>query len=180
MGGGESYKAPHTKPTQQQWSKNDQGLGQSQQSVSVTAAQEARSPDSLSAVGPHHTASTGPGSRAPLPPQPAVPGVCGIRHGCPSVLFSQSDLLAGPFLKTQSLEGSRRLTLSPPCFLHHYCKGSGGWRPDTHGKVLRSGAGAEEGDECAKTGMSSSSLSGRMFRRDKDQICFSDPSLCLW
>lgn len=58
---------------QQQWSKNDQGLGQSRQSVSVTAAQEARSPDSLSAVGPHHTASTGPGSAGALGPAAAAP-----------------------------------------------------------------------------------------------------------
>ena len=59
-----------------------------------TAAQEARSPDSLSAIRPHHTSSTGPSSRAPPPPQPAIPGVCGIRLDCSSVLFSQSDVLA--------------------------------------------------------------------------------------
>ena len=75
-------------------SKNDQGLRQSRQSVSVTAAQEARSPDSRSAIRPHPTSSTGPSSRAPPPPQPAIPGVCGIRLDCSSVLFSQSDVLA--------------------------------------------------------------------------------------
>lgn len=91
MGGGETYKARHTKPTQQQWS--DQRMTKVSRSPGNLCLSQPPRKEAVqnppSAVGPHHIAHTGVLAVEPMlsSPGPSPLGVCGTRLSFTSLSF---------------------------------------------------------------------------------------------